>query len=189
MDHSVSQWLALLKAGSQEGARRLWDRYFAQLVKVAERRTRGLGRRAADEEDVALSAFGSFCRAAARGDFRRLEDRTDLWQVLLSLTIRKAIDLRRHDLARCRSPGDQAVLPIEHEVVENLVSREPDPHFAAQVAEDFDALLGRLKDDQMRGIAVRKLEGFTDAEVARELGCSLRTVERRLDLIRRTWEG
>jgi DNA-directed RNA polymerase specialized sigma24 family protein len=189
MEHSVSNWLVLLKSGNQDGARLLWDRYFSQVVQVAEQRTRGLLRRAADEEDVALSAFDSFCRAAARGEFERLENRDDLWQILLSLTIRKAIDLRRYDLAKRRSPDDLSLVPLDQLFVEDLISREPDPEFAAIVADDFQALLGRLKDDQMRVIAMRKLEGFTDAEIARDLGCSLRTIERRLDLIRRNWEA
>ena len=188
MDHSVTHWLMLLKAGRQEVVALLWDRYFAQVVRVAVRQTRGMARRAADEEDVAISAFDSFCRAAARGDFERLENRGDLWQLLLSLTIRKAIDLRRYDLAKRRSAGEQD-RSLDQVLVEDLISREPDPQFAALVADDFQALLGRLKDDQMRHIAVRKLEGFTDTEVAADLGCSLRTVERRLEMIRRSWDA
>ncbi len=188
MDHSVTHWLTLLKEGSHEAVGLLWERYFAQVVRVAGRKTRGLARRAVDEEDVALSAFHSFCRAAAHGDFERLENRGDLWQILLSLTIRKAIDLRRHDLAKRRSVAGQPDRGLDELLVNDLISRDPDPAFAALVADDVQALLGRLKDDQMRHIAVRKMEGLTDVEVANDLGCSLRTVERRLELIRRTWE-
>jgi len=48
-------------------------------------------------------------------------------------------------------------------------------------------LLGRLEPAQ-RQIAQWKLDGYTNAEIAQRLGCGLRTVERRLELIRRIWE-
>jgi DNA-directed RNA polymerase specialized sigma24 family protein len=56
------------------------------------------------------------------------------------------------------------------------------------LADEFGALLESLKDGQMQAIALGKLQGFTNEEVAGQLGCSLRTVERRLEMIRRTWE-
>jgi hypothetical protein len=53
--------------------------------------------RAADEEDVALSAFHSFCRDAEAGRFPELGDRKDLWQILVMLTARKAWALIEHE--------------------------------------------------------------------------------------------
>lgn len=191
MADSVTHWLSLLKSGDGEGARRLWERYFAQVVNVAQGRLRGLNKRMADEEDVAQSAFGSFYRAVAGGRFPELENRRDLWQILLSLTIRKAIDLRRREQALRRGGApvtEETPVLQEDTLVESLLSREPDPQFSVLVAEEIADLFGRLKDDPMRAIAQRKLEGFTNEEVATHLGCSLRTVERRLEMIRRTWD-
>ena len=87
---SVSHWLGLLKAGDSTAAQPLWQRYFARLVGLARAKLRGTPRRAADEEDVALSAFDSFCRAAGQNRFPRLLDRDDLWQVLVMLTARSS---------------------------------------------------------------------------------------------------
>ena len=95
------------------------EAYFHRLVALARDRLRGTPRRAADEEDVALAAFDSFYRRAERGQFPKLEDRDDLWQLLFVLTVRKAIDLTRREArqpgrgARGRSPGEQAELNIE----------------------------------------------------------------------------
>ena len=93
---SVTIWLGRLKAGEQrdEAAAHLWGRYFGQLVARARERLRARVR-VADGEDVALSAFDSFVRAAEAGRFPRLDDRDDLWQVLLLLTARKAADAAR----------------------------------------------------------------------------------------------
>src|SRR5271157_2479085 len=92
---SVTRWLGDLKAGDPDAAQRLWERYFAELVRLARARLGGVSRAAADEEDVALSAFESFCAAVSDGRFPRLEDRDDLWRVLVTVAERKAFDLIR----------------------------------------------------------------------------------------------
>jgi WD40 repeat protein len=79
---SVTHWLGLLRAGDAVAAQPLWEGYFRRLVGLARARLQGVPRRAADEEDVALSAFDSFCQGAQAGRFPRLADRDDLWQVL-----------------------------------------------------------------------------------------------------------
>ena len=94
---SVTAWIEQLRAGNRAAAQRLWERYFSRLVGLARRKLQGLRRGAADEEDVALSAFDSFCRGAEQGRFPRLDDRHDLWQVLLVLTQRKVADLAQHE--------------------------------------------------------------------------------------------
>ena len=63
----------------------------------------------------------------------------------------------------------------------------PTPELAALVAEDFRLLLQRLSDDELRAIAVLKLEGWTNTEIAAKTGRSLPTIERRLRLIRDIW--
>ena len=184
---SVTVWIQQLHAGNSLAAQKLWEGYFHRLVGLARAKLRTMPRRGADEEDVALSAFDSFFRGVERGRFPRLDDRHDLWQILLMITERKAIDLKQHegrdkrDWRRIQAASDD--LPMD------VASREPDPAFAAQVAEECEKLLAQLADDQLRTIAVRKMEGFTNKEIAEELGCSLVTVERRLRLIRLEWEG
>ena len=76
---SVTAWLDLLKTGDQEAAQQLWQRYFQSLVRLARSRLQARARAAADEEDVALSAFDTFCEGMAQGRFPDLADRDDLW--------------------------------------------------------------------------------------------------------------
>src|SRR5262245_3107718 len=94
-DGSVTRWIGLLQQGDATGAQQLWERYFARLVGLARKRLQDAPRRVADEEDVALSAFHSFCRRVERGHFPRLQDRHDLWQLLMTITARKACHLLR----------------------------------------------------------------------------------------------
>lgn len=106
---SVTIWLGRLKAGEQrdEAVSLLWGRYFTQLVSRARDRLRSRSR-VADGEDVALSAFDSFVRAAEAGRFPRLDDRDDLWQVLLLLTARKAANAAR-DENRLKKGGGRVI--------------------------------------------------------------------------------
>jgi DNA-directed RNA polymerase specialized sigma24 family protein len=186
---SVTHWLDGLRTGDSVAARKLWEGYFHRLVELARKRLRALPRAAADEEDVALSAFDSFCRGTAQGRFPRLSDRDDLWQVLFLLTQRKAIDLVQHETREKRDVRKVQPAPAEGVAFADVAGVEPDPAFAAQVAEECRRLLGLLPDESFRLLAVRKMEGYTNEELAALLGCSLATVERRLKLIRKEWHA
>jgi DNA-directed RNA polymerase specialized sigma24 family protein len=194
---SVTQWIGRLKAGDPEAAQKLWERYFRRLVGLARKKLGAAPRRAADEEDVALSAFDSFCRGAEHDRFPQLNDRFDLWQLLVLLTARKAYDLAQHERRQKRGGGavlDEAALPIpvdssaQGAALEQIEAPEPTPAFAAQVAEECRRLLERLDSPELRSVALLKVEGFGNEEIAGQLGCGLRTVERRLRLIRSIWE-
>ena len=194
---SVSLWIDRLKAGDPEAAQQLWERYFRRLVGLARKKLRAAPRRAADEEDVALSAFDSFCRGAEQGRFAQLHDRLDLWQLLVLLTARKAFDLAQHERRQKRGGGavlDEAALhgpadsSAQQAALEQIEGPEPTPDFAAQVAEEYCRLLERLDSPELRTVAMRKVEGYGNEEIAAQLGCGLRTVERRLRLIRSLWE-
>src|SRR5919198_391675 len=102
---SVTRWLGPLLAGDPAAAQQLWERYFRRLVGLARTKLRGAPRRAADEEDVALSAFDSFCRHAERGRFPQLDDRHDLWRLLVTITARKALYLIRDEHRLKRGGG------------------------------------------------------------------------------------
>lgn len=199
---SVSQWLGDLKAGDLAAAQPLWERYFARLVGLARSRLRA-GRRAAahDEEDAALSAFHSFCEGAANGRFPQLADRDDLWKLLVVITARKAGAHTEHETRQKRGGGrviSAADLPggeygrssdSADDLFARVVSKEPSPEFAAMAAEECRRLLAKLDDDDLRKVALDRMEGYTNDEIAERLGCARRTVARRLDLIRLAWEA
>jgi DNA-directed RNA polymerase specialized sigma24 family protein len=144
---------------------------------------------------VALSAFHSFCRAAEAGRFPRLDDRDDLWAVLVTLTERKAFATAARQTAAKRGGGavrgDSVLVSPDGTPAVEPPAPDPTPAFAAEVAEQCDLLLERLaaREPLMRDVAVWKLEGFTNEEIAARAGKSLATVERKLALIRSLWSG
>jgi DNA-directed RNA polymerase specialized sigma24 family protein len=187
-DGSITRCIGSLKQGDLSAAQLIWQRYIHRLVGLARSRLRGTARRAADEEDVALSAFDSFFRRAEQGQFSRLEDRDDLWQILFVLTVRKAANLaRRERRAKHGGGGVLALSDLEGLGADEILGAEPTPELVAQVGEECRRLLDRLGDDTLRRVAQRKLEGSTNAEIATELDCVESTVERKLQRIRALW--
>jgi DNA-directed RNA polymerase specialized sigma24 family protein len=187
-DGSITRLIALLKQGDRAAAQTLWDAYFQQLVALARARMRGTPRGMADEEDVALSAFDSFYQRAERGQFPRLEDRDDLWQLLFVLTVRKAIGLVRHQMQARRGGGRVASLEDLADLdLDAALGPEPTPELAAQMAEEYQRLLERQGDESLRDVARWWMEGRTNREIAARLGCIEKTVERKLRSIRRLW--
>lgn len=189
---SVTHWLGGLKAGRHEDVERLWDRYFTRLVRLAGARLPNHARRAFDEEDVALSAFRSFCGRAERGQFPDLADRDDLWRLLAVITARKVIGAIRHQTRHKRGGGrvvgESALLGDDGDGMAQFLSTEPTPEDAARFADDYERLFAKLGDETLRRIARRKLEGYSSSEIAQELGTSSRTVDRKLNLIRAIWD-
>jgi DNA-directed RNA polymerase specialized sigma24 family protein len=189
-DHgSVSRWIHLLREGDSAGAQPLWEMYFDRIVGLARAKLLGARRATSDEEDVALSAFDSFCRGARGGRYPQLADRDNLWRLLVTITARKAARLRR-DQARLKRGGGQAPLALgsDEADADEVLSQEPTPELAALAAEECGRLLGALKDKDLEKVALWKMEGYTTEEIADRLGCAPRSVERKLKLIRELWE-
>jgi len=188
---SVTLWLERLKSGDRsEAVNRLWAGYFGRMVGLARRHLGTRPHGGADGEDIALSAFDSFVRAAEAGRFPRLEDRDDLWQVLLVITARKVADLQQAE-GRLKRGGGQIVhsLAGADSAQMPVASAEPDPAEATMLAEQAQQLLDLLPDANLRQIAVWKLEGYANHEIAQRLGRSEPTVERKLRRIREAWQG
>ena len=197
-DGSVTRWIGDLVASgaTDSAAQKLWERYFGRLVHLARDRLRAGPRGPADAEDAALSAFDSFCRGAAAGRFPRLDDRDDLWALLVTLTVRKAYAQVRRERRLKRGGGrvrtEQGLggaAPDAGGGLDEIVGREPTPELAAMMAEQYLHLLEGLADETLRRIATWKLEGYSIEEIAARLGCGRRTIERKLGVIRSSWRA
>jgi RNA polymerase sigma factor (sigma-70 family) len=193
---SVTRWVTALKGGDAAAAQPLWERYHARLVALARQKLRSAHRRAADEEDVVQSAFHSFFQGLSRGRFPQLQDRDNLWRLLVVITARKALDQLAHENSKRQGGGTVAgesrisfgKTVSNEKTIEQIVGAEPTPEFAAQVAEEYQRLLDLLGDDTLRQVAVWKMEGLTNDEIAKRLVCSRRTVARKLETIRIIWK-
>jgi DNA-directed RNA polymerase specialized sigma24 family protein len=180
-EDTSSSWLIVLKGTDDRvamdaAARVLWERYFDQLVRLARPWLRSSRPGMHDAEDVALSAIKSFCHRAAEGKFPRPDNRHDLWRIPVTVAARRAAATYRH-----KSPST-----CDDELLDQVVGSEPSPELAAEVADQIRRLLLALPNGSGRTIALKKLEGRTNAELAGDLGCSTKNVEYKLRNIRAT---
>ena len=178
-DDPVTVLLGQLQAGNPAAVRPLFDRYFRRLVGLARKRLQDAPRRAVDEEDVALSAFDSFCRNAEHGRFPDLSDRESLWRLLATFTVRKASRQMRDGVVKTDDRSG---------VLSEVLGREPEPQLAAEMAEECERLLSVLADSELRRVALMRMDGHSVEEVAKKIGCAPRSVKRKLQLIRTIWE-
>jgi RNA polymerase sigma factor (sigma-70 family) len=194
-EHSISCWLAGLKAGEVAAAEQLWRRYVHRLTELARRALQGAPKTGGDEDDIAQSVFRNVCRGAVEGRFDDLHNRDDLWWLLLSITRQKAIDHLRRETALKRGGGKvvreaDLAANLSHDgpfSLESLVGEDPTPEFLVILEEQTQRLLNILRDDVLRRIAIARIEGFSVPEISRMLTISTRSVERKLKLIRNCW--
>jgi DNA-directed RNA polymerase specialized sigma24 family protein len=186
---SVTQFFGQLRTGSPAAAEALWERFFPRLVALARKTLVGRPQRVADADDAAQSAFASFCLRVKAGEYD-VGNRTDLWNLLGVITANKARMQARREGAEKRGGGrvvgeggltrpDGNPLPLDEAA-------------AGAVATDFDLqcadLLDRL-EPELREIAVLRLLGYRNAEIADMHDCTERRIERKLNLIRQRWEA
>jgi RNA polymerase sigma factor (sigma-70 family) len=177
---SITRLMRAVQDGSNSAVRPLLETYFDRLVHLASKRLQNMPGLCGYDEDLALRSFHSVYRRL-RDPARPLElaGRDDLWRLLATRTISRAIDLiRRHRPAEV--PGNQDVT--------ELLNREPTPEEAAEVADECQRLLDSLQDPELRQIALWKVEGYTNEEIAAQLDCVPRTIERKLSRIRLLWK-
>jgi RNA polymerase sigma factor (sigma-70 family) len=153
--------------------------YFDRLVQLARQRLQNLPGMANYDEDLALRSFYSVYRRVRDPERPlRLDGRDDLWRLLATRTISRAIDLiRRH------RPGQV----VSEDDAQRLLTREPTPEEAAVTADECRRLLDLLGEPELRQIALWKVEGYTNEEIAARLDCVPRTVERKVRRIRLLW--
>jgi DNA-directed RNA polymerase specialized sigma24 family protein len=178
-------------------ARLVWERYSRDLLALARHHLSRRIRRREDEHDVLQSMFRSFCRRQQRGDYI-LDGRDDLWGLLVTITLCKArsVGLRhrcqRRDVGREQDAPSSTVGGAPEAqlwALEQMEAVEPTPAEAALLNEALERRLRRLADPELRQLALGKLEGYTNAELAALYGCTERTIERKLERIRAKWEA
>lgn len=189
-DGDITVWINGLKQSDPDSAEKIWSHFIQKLLAATRGRIARTSRGRYDEEDAAQSAFLDLCNGMVEGRFPHVEDRTSLWHMLLQITSRKISARHRYDRRKKRNVALSVQESAFAELgvgMDALPSGEPSPEFASQFKETCDEMLGGLDGENLKQIGLLKMEGYTDSEVAAKLNCSRRTVQRRLEMIRRNW--
>ncbi len=195
-DGSVTRLIQLLRSEDSAerdlAARLIWRRYFQDLLDLARNNLNKRIRRREDEEDVLQSMYKSFCLRQQRGEFD-LSGRDALWKLLVTITLRKARNAAkkqmrdRRDIAREQTIADRDESESADWALEQMDAAGPSPAEAALLNEALERRLAVLADSELRQIALWRLEGYTNREIADRLDCTERSVERRMERIRSKW--
>lgn len=197
-DASVTRLYLELREGREEAATDLWQLCCQALVREARKQLGPNERRTSDEEDVALAVFHELCQAVSDG---RLGDdlrREDLTKLLRHFTRQETLDQRRHSQRAKRGGGvvrGDSVFAMRGDAgrssagFQSVPSTEPSPELLVQLDDQLQRLLASLEDDRLREVARSVLAGDSRPEIAEKLGLSLRSVERKIALIREAWRS
>lgn len=180
-NENVTDWIDALERGDQDAAARLWEKYSPLLAAVARDKLGPVQLGAADEQDVALSAFFCFCRRVQEGRFERPNGRENASKFLATIARCKAISLIRRETAAIRGGGQ----PRGEAYLDEVPHPEPTREAMAELFDELRNLLDGLRDEDgtLFLIVQRKLEGYENKEIADELSVSIRTVQRKLERI------
>ncbi len=189
--HSVTRFIEQMKKEDPQAAGEIWQRFFNRLLPLARARLKGLNDRTVDEEDLLVSVFDRFFKAAADNRFAELNDRDDLWQILLDLVKKRVAQQYRKSNAQKR--GSDGVLRLDDlaqpgQELRELADIDQNPKFVAAFNDSLSVSLQRLPDNTTREVALQRLEGYQNREIADRLHISLSSVERKLRVIREMWE-
>lgn len=196
MKETVNQLIVAAGSGDEVAAQKIWDEYYQRLILYARSRLNAMPRRAIDEEDVALSAMNSFFNGVRKGKFDP-QDRDELWKLLATITVRKALAQLRKHYAEKRGGGNvrgESVFVAAGESntppgIDWIMDDTNLNEMSSNLLGDCEELISNLPDEILRKIALLKLEGYSNHEIAASLEVSLATIKRKLNRIRQEWES
>lgn len=187
---SIAGWIDQLSDGNEEAAEPLWEHGCGRVREFARHKLDRYTRRRYDENDAANSAFHSLCRGLADGRLSA-ENRDALWGLLAVITSRKISAQQRLLKRKKRGGGDlrgeSGFAELGDAGIDAIEGDQKAPDVLAEISESCAQLLNALPDEMMKRIVLLKFEGAKNGEVASELQCTRRTVERKLERIRRIW--
>ncbi len=194
-DDEITRWMTEAQGGDDAAAQKLWEAYSEKLLRYAKKKLACMPRRAVDEEDVIVSAMNSYFAAAKTGQLAP-ENRNELWKLLTTITVRKAnAQIRRH-YAQKRGGGvvrgesvflDRMATDQEHYGINQVIDDRNLDVMSGQLIQMCEEKLTMLNDDSLREVAILRLEGYSNDEMAEQLHCSRATIKRKLARIREKW--
>lgn len=175
--------LSLFRAGDEQAARKLYDRYVDRLVALASRRISQRLASRVDPEDVVQSVFRSFFGRVKKGQFR-IADQDDLCKLLMRITVHKTLRQIAFHKAAKRNPSlesgqdDSALGGIK-----NVFSHEPSPEAEVAFLDQLEHFFAQLRPEE-RQILEMRLQGYSNEDIARKLGIYDRKIRRVIERVR-----
>lgn len=190
MSEEITQWLKNIDQDPDLAMNVLWEHFFTRLVQRAKKEVSKRPQRSKDEEDVAVEVMHSFYKGLSRGRFENIQNREELWKVLVTLATRKAARAYRENQTLKRGGGDvrgESVFLNSPGGIGNATG-EFDERFEEIVFQEMLECLESLNDPTLKKVAQLRLEGYSIQEIALKMNVVPRTIDRKLQRIRIAWE-
>jgi DNA-directed RNA polymerase specialized sigma24 family protein len=186
---SVSNWLKEIKSGDVDAVEAIWKRYYQRVVAFAIQRMKINPDCAVDGEDIAQLTMHRFCLNASSGQYPNLDDRQQLWDLLVVCTLNR---IRKHlrDCNRIKRSGlNRVVFKFKRsEALEDLQAPEGPTIMADMVQSWLDRLDREDPTGQLKQIAIWSMEDISGSEIARIIKKRKSLVLQQIRLIRILWE-
>lgn len=185
---SITRLISLLRQGNDSAVAQFWERFVPRLLGLARRTLASHPRLNGFADDVVQSVFGSFFRRMQGQQFG-FDDRDDVWNLLAVMTVRKARKTIRRECAEKRGGGQvhNETASTPETGASPLLEAAAGPQWGPEFDLHAEEMLENLPEE-LRTVAVLRLMGHANAEIAQQLDWTVRKVERKLQLIRLTWE-
>ena len=180
MDIDVDNLLNKWRQGDQQAAENLHRRYAQRLCRLADRRVAGTLKRRFDAEDAVQSAFRTFFRRAANGQYQ-VDHSGEIWNLLLKITLNKIRHKAERENAAKRNVRAE-FHPASDGFAAEVLAHEPTPDEAVELEDELAQVLQDLGEDDPE-IVRFALEGFSTSEIAERACCSRWTVRRVLNRV------
>jgi RNA polymerase sigma factor (sigma-70 family) len=174
-----------VRQGDEQAASDLFNRYVERLIRLAQSRLSAKLRRRVDPEDVVQSVYRSFFSHAQDGRYQ-LQQSGDLWRLLAAITINKVRNQARHGAAGKRAvsaeestTGNNSIIGIPPEAI----CREPSSEELNILIEEIESEMSSLSELKRRIVELR-FQGHSNEEIAEQVHCTERTVQRTLKQLR-----
>lgn len=184
---TIVEVLDSIRSGDEASVSRLWNWFTPRLERFCAQWLRDENPSDFDEEDVVLSAFNAFCRAVMGGRYQSLKEPNEVWAILSTIAVRKALDRLKHARRRKRR-GEMTRVEMQSLELDAFRGGEPSPELAALMADECVRLLELLPEKELQVLVGLKVDGYTNEEIAEQMGYTRRTIQRMLAVIRTIWE-
>ena len=175
----VDRW----RAGDQDAARQLFDRYVERLVALARKRISNRLAARVDPDYIVQSVFRTFFGRVRAGQFQ-IEHEEDLPKLLMRITVHKTLRQAEFHRAAKRDIGAEAGQDGNpSDALAEMLAREPTPQETFYFLDQLEHFLANL-NPQERQIVELRMQGFGTEEIAQRLGTYDRKVRRTLERIR-----
>ncbi len=175
----VSRW----RAGDQDAAKELFDRYASRLVALARRQISQRLASRVDPEDVVQSVFRSFFGRVKAGKFH-IEEQDDLGKLLVRITVHKTLRKVEYHRAAKRDPRMEVVQgECASDDLLQVLDRDPTPEAVVAFLDQLDHFLNQLRPEE-RQILEMRFQGYSNGEITKKLGIYDRKIRRLIERVR-----